>query len=227
MQTRVFFASTKQLQDPVLFGRLYERAMETRKRKIDRYRFMEDRLASLAAEGLLLLAWREAGRPADAFSYAYGRNGKPYFPDAPELHFSLSHSGEYAMLAVSDAEIGCDVERLRHANERLLKRVLSPEEYAALAPCGEAARDERFTRLWVAKESCLKACGEGLLVDPASIRIETEPALCAFRDGIPLPYAMAWGAWDGYSYAVCRAGALPAFEPEEADLTAFLKEDDR
>lgn len=227
MRTRVFLASTKPLEDPVLYDRLYAAASETRKKKIDRCRFLSDRMQLLAAESLLQLAWREAGRPADAFSYAYGRNGKPYFPDAPELHFSLSHSGEYAMLAVSDAEIGCDIERIRHVRDGVARRILTPEEYAALPPCGEPARDEQFTRFWVAKESCFKACGEGIFAGPASVRIETEPALRAFRDGIPLPYAMAWGEWDGYFYAVCRAGALPAFEPEKADLTVFLKEDDR
>ncbi len=224
MRTRVFLASTKPLSDPDLFERLYAGATETRKRKIDRCRFLKDRMQSLAAECLLRYAWRESGRPSDAFFYAYGRNGKPYFPQAPELHFSLSHSGEYAMLAVSDAEIGCDVERIRHADERLLKRVLTPGELEAFPACGETARAERFTQLWVAKESYLKACGEGLSVDPASIRIETEPAPKAYRSGDPVPYALSIGALDGYFYAVCCAGDLPAFEPEEPDLSDLAED---
>jgi 4'-phosphopantetheinyl transferase len=225
MQTRVFLAMTKPLEDPVLYDRLYAAATETRKRKIDRYRFLEDRLQSLTAEGLLLHAWREAGRTG-ALSYAYGENGKPYFQDAPELRFSLSHSGEAVMLAVSDAEIGCDVERIRHADERLMKRVAAPEEYETLTTCAGSARDERFTRLWVAKESVLKAGGEGLLVDPASIRIETEPELRAFRDGEPVPFALRDGtAAPGYRYAVCRAGELPAFEIEEVDLSRLAARD--
>ena len=36
--------------------------------------------------------------------------GKPYFPDRPELCFSLSHSGPWALCALGDGPVGADVE---------------------------------------------------------------------------------------------------------------------
>ncbi len=219
MLLRVFLASTKPLADPAVFERLYAEASETRKKKIDRCRFLSDRMQLLAAESLLRHALKEVGRDAGALSFAYGAHGKPYLNDAEGFYFNLSHSGETVLLAVSDAEIGCDVERIRHANDRLIRRVAAPEEYARFSACAGDERDVLLTRLWVAKESYLKACGEGITTDPAAIRIEfgTEPGV--FRDGNPVPYALREGAADGYRYAVCRAGGLPPFVTEPVLLS--------
>ena len=37
---------------------------------------------------------------------ASGAHGKPYFPDAPQLQFSISHSGAYWLCAFSAAPVG-------------------------------------------------------------------------------------------------------------------------
>lgn len=219
MLLRVFLASTKPLADPAVFERLYAEASETRKKKIDRCRFLSDRMQLLAAESLLRHALKEVGRDAGALSFAYGAHGKPYLNDAEGFYFNLSHSGETVLLAVSDAEIGCDVERIRHVRDGVARRILTPEEYARFSACAGDERDVLLTRLWVAKESYLKACGEGITTDPAAIRIEfgTEPDV--FRDGNPVPYALREGAADGYRYAVCRAGGLPPFVTEPVLLS--------
>ncbi|MCD7736265.1 MAG: 4'-phosphopantetheinyl transferase superfamily protein, partial [Lachnospiraceae bacterium] len=92
-----------------------------------------------------------------------GEHGKPFFPDFPEIHFSLSHSGEMAMAVFADTEIGCDIELKKQANEKLARRFFCPEEYAWMARAkDEPERKERFYRLWTLKESFLKATGWGL-----------------------------------------------------------------
>ena len=47
--------------------------------------------------------------------------GKPYFPDRPELCFSLSHSGPWALCALGDGPVGADVETVRPRREALLR----------------------------------------------------------------------------------------------------------
>lgn len=39
--------------------------------------------------------------------------GKPYFPARPQLHFSVSHTRTAALVAVSAAPVGADVEQVR------------------------------------------------------------------------------------------------------------------
>ena len=63
--------------------------------------------------------------------------GKPYFPDRPELCFSLSHSGPWALCALGDGPVGADVETVRPRREALL-RALSAQELACSGG-GEAA----------------------------------------------------------------------------------------
>ena len=206
MLTRIYFTCVSPLADERLYRSLYTAASEARRQKTDRYRFPKDRMLSLGAEGLLLYALQKAGRGREAISYRYGAHQKPYLADADGFFFNLSHAGEYAMLAVSDAEVGCDVERIRPVDRKLFTRVLTADERSVLAAAPEAERDALFFRYWVLKESCMKALGKGLLLDPGSFSITLPPAIRASGAGIPGPLAFADGALPGFRYAVCRAG---------------------
>ena len=90
---------------------------------------------------------------------ASGEHGKPYFPDAPQLHFSISHSGERWLCAFSDAPVGLDVQQHRACQmQALARRFFAPAERIFLEQTGYAP----FFDLWCAKESYLKYTGEGL-----------------------------------------------------------------
>lgn len=206
MLTRIYFTCVSPLADERLYRSLYTAASEERRQKTDRYRFLKDRMLSLGAEGLLLYALKKAGRGGRAISYGYGERQKPYLSDADGFFFNLSHAGEYAMLAVSDAEVGCDVEKIRPVDLGLFTHVLTADEYSVLAAAPKEERDALFFRYWVLKESCMKALGKGLLLDPKSFSFTLAPAIRASGAGISGPLAFAEGAFLDYSYAVCRFG---------------------
>ncbi|MFF4898609.1 4'-phosphopantetheinyl transferase family protein [Streptomyces sp. NPDC001068] len=88
-------------------------------------------------------------------------------PDPP-LHFSLAHSHGMAVVAVSRAVVGADVERLPRAETaEVCTPALHPGEQAELAAFDEAGqRRAAFGRLWTRKEAYLKALGTGLSRDP-------------------------------------------------------------
>ena len=86
--------------------------------------------------------------------------GKPYFPEHPELHFNISHCRGLAVVLLSDKECGVDAERRRPLREKIMNRVFSPEEQAALQAADDP--DMLFTRLWTLKESYVKAIGIGV-----------------------------------------------------------------
>ena len=90
-----------------------------------------------AARALLALALRrELGiAPLPRMERAPG--GKPFFPDLPQVRFSLSHSHGAAVCAVHDREVGVDVELLRPAPRRLGAGMTSsprPKRRTAAAP---------------------------------------------------------------------------------------------
>ena len=82
---------------------------------------------------------------------AMGEYGKPYYEGAP-FHFNISHSGEYVALAVSDAPVGIDVQRVTDIPERIMNR------YIRCCPDDPLSR----TRLWAEYESIGKCVGVGI-----------------------------------------------------------------
>ena len=70
--------------------------------------------------------------------------GKPYFKHIPDLFFSVSHTEGLTVIALGDSEVGVDVERLRKADLRVIKRFLK-EEADYIAECDS---DRRFFEIW-------------------------------------------------------------------------------
>lgn len=76
-------------------------------------------------------------------------NGKPFFPDRPDIHFSLSHTGTHVLCAVSDCPVGVDVELVRTVRDGVPERVCTGDELKLFD----------FHDLWVLKESYIKLHG--------------------------------------------------------------------
>lgn len=86
-------------------------------------------------------------------------NGKPYAEGA--AFFNISHSGSFAVAAVSDCEVGVDIERIREVNLKIAEKFSSDErEYILSAENPQKA----FFEIWTAKEAYLKKCGTGITV---------------------------------------------------------------
>ncbi len=118
--------------------------------------------------------------------------GKPYFPDIPQIHFSVSHSGNVWGCAVDSCPLGFDLEDLsrfeagrkdgRDAAEgrqerwlRLARRYFTESEYEYVRMGGK----EAFFRLWVRKEAYLKYKGEGLSLGLGSFELVWSGSLTA------------------------------------------------
>ena len=84
---------------------------------------------------------------------AYGEKGKPYLPEFPGLYFSLSHSGDYAALALSCHPVGVDIQEERAVSEGLQKKYYTKEERESGAKPFE---------IFSGKESYIKYTGEGM-----------------------------------------------------------------
>ncbi len=90
-----------------------------------------------------------------------GEHGKPCFHIHPEIRFNISHSGDLVICAVSDFEIGIDIqEKSRMNTDRIAKKVMSPVEHKKYLESSE--RQDFFYRVWVMKESYVKWTGDGI-----------------------------------------------------------------
>lgn len=86
--------------------------------------------------------------------------GKPCFKNFPQRHFNLSHSGEFALCALSDAPVGADIEVVRPRKEGLPAYVFKGEEHGRYLALG--GDWDAFYALWTEVESIIKYTGEGL-----------------------------------------------------------------
>ncbi len=158
MDTVVYILPIDELRGENTFRRAFDALFyEDRRRKIESSRQEEDKRLRLGLGLLIEYAFtlHGIGRPI----VYHGKYGKPRLADEKErgFYFNGAHGGEIAVLAVSNKEVGVDVEPRRPVSERLLKKTLTEEEL------GKVKRGERdFFHYWTKKESYAKYLGGGV-----------------------------------------------------------------
>lgn len=206
MEIKIYTADVGPLSDERLFRALYERVSAGRREKTDRMRFEKDKRLTLGAGALLETALAAEG--VDDFTMAEEQNHKPCLAGRPALKFNLSHSGTKVLCALSDCDIGCDVEAVREIDMKIARRFFFAGEYEALLRCPPGERGELFFRFWTCKESFMKATGLGLALPLGDFCVLLEgdaPRVRQQVDGRSY-YFKEFDRGDAYRYAVCSAG---------------------
>lgn len=126
-----------------------------------RFHLHADQVRSVATRALLrkLLAEKIRVRP-EALRFVINDYGKPALQDHDRIEFNVSHSGDFALIAISTAgSVGVDIERYdrRIDVKNLGEFVFTPAERKIPLKTTEA-----FINHWVMKESVLKALGVGI-----------------------------------------------------------------
>ena len=101
----------------------------------------------LCAYLLLRLALRETCGWETLPDISLSHQGKPCFPDHPDVHFNLSHTSGAVLVGVSDHPVGVDIERLRPMSSVALRRLAPDVEEKNFFPC------------WVRREARAKLDG--------------------------------------------------------------------
>lgn len=89
-------------------------------------------------------------------------NNKPYLTKDPNTFFNISHSGDYAVLAVSKNPIGIDIEHinLSFSFEKTLQYIFSVDDIVFINNAEN--KTHTFYSLWTRKEAFVKALGTGI-----------------------------------------------------------------
>ncbi|MCM1498351.1 MAG: 4'-phosphopantetheinyl transferase superfamily protein [Clostridium sp.] len=170
---------------------LYNLLPEERQKRIRKMKNRDAaRKALYAGAFLQTVLGGELEVPASVISYKYGEQGKPLLDmermetelggKRPEerfrpLHFNLSHSGEYAVLAVSDQTVGIDIEHRTKNALGIAKRFFCPQEHERISAADSAKEQERlFLEYWTMKEAYVKYSGEGMQIPFSSFFIRQE-----------------------------------------------------
>ena len=146
------------------FEHLYEETIallpEKRRCKAEKLYNKNDAILSATA-GLMM---KEVLKITEDGMVKLGEHGKPYLEQGPS--FSVSHSRRYSVLAVSENEVGVDIEMHEGINEQIAKRCFTEEEQEFALQS-----TENFQRIWTAKEAVLKFLGKGFSYTPKNFSV--------------------------------------------------------
>ncbi|GMV05082.1 MAG: hypothetical protein AMXMBFR53_13620 [Gemmatimonadota bacterium] len=134
----------------------------------------------------------------------------------PDTTLSLSHSGDvgFAAAALGTFRLGCDVQEIAPRSEDFIGDYFTPEETAWIRE-DPGRKHLRANLVWSAKESALKALGEGLRLDTRSVAVTVEPAQEPYGWGTLRARATTgdrfsgcWRASEGYVWTVVADAAI-------------------
>lgn len=156
-------------------GEMYALCGRERREKTDKITSVTKKRQSIGAGYLIYLLQKKLQIDETPVILS---DGKPVFLERQDVHFNLSHSGDYVALAFGDAPLGVDIERVRRANLTLAKRFFAGEEYADLTGRPEEERADLFCRMWTGKEAVAKASGKGLAIPLDSFSVLGKTVEC-------------------------------------------------
>jgi len=136
------------------------------------------KLGRWTAKLAVLAALREGAQapPLTSLEIAADPGGAPVvllWGARTRFTLSLSHSREQGLCAIDPAggPVGCDIEFVEPRSPQFTADYFTPAEVSALAAVPMAERPLVVTLVWSAKESALKALGEGLRRDTRSVEV--------------------------------------------------------
>ena len=125
---------------------------------------------------------------------------------------SLSHSGGLGFSAVGPGPtaLGCDVEVVAPRSDAFVEDYFTAFEAQAVALEAPSRRAVAANLIWSAKESALKALGEGLRLDTRSVQVDVAGLAAVDKAWIPLAvtgpgervFRGHWRVADGFVWTV-------------------------
>lgn len=142
--------------------------------KIKNLHNLNDKKLSAGAYLLLEKTLKKLGVKSSRYEFKYDKNGKPFLEGCP-LHFSLSHSGDFVAVAISDNSVGVDIQEMKDIDLDARKLVFNEEDEKFFLESEDKL--DAFYSLWAIKEAVYKFDGtpfkETTIKDAASITVES------------------------------------------------------
>ena len=196
-------------------SKAYELLPKSRKDKVDKFRFDKDKKLSAGAYLLLDKMLKEENITEPDFKI--GKYGKTYISNHEDIHFNLSHSGKMVLCAISDREVGADIEHIDPTIDlNIAKHYFYNSEYVNIMNAKNPP--DEFFRYWVLKESYMKYTGLGMNLQLDSFEIIIEDEIKLKNDSKNLKFSL----FDIENYKIAIAGHYDVSELSELNYWTTL-----
>lgn len=151
----------------------------------------QSKLLSCAAELAICLSLNKLGLAPACGGYTKDKKGRPV---CEKGYISVSHSGEFALCAVSEKPVGVDIEKQRILTEKASRYILGDDK-------GKYENNE-LLRIWTVKEAFSKLTGEGLRFPLGKITLHSDGSA---SDGETKAFSQSFLLDNGYQLSVCSS----------------------
>ena len=210
----VYYFDIEPLRNKAIFNSQIENITEGRLERIEKSQSTADKLRLMGSG--LMINFIKTKYFVDS-DVATDKHGKPYFVNS-DLKFNLSHSGRYVVAAVSDYEIGIDIQKKKADKHRIAeKNFLQGERAYINAGANDEERHQRFCEVWTLKEAYLKNIGMGLRKPLNSFEIVFRPEGPVIRNQTEFKCTQ-FKMNDKYIVSICKDINDEGFELSEVTL---------
>jgi len=138
------------------------------KEEVAKYKFEVDQLRCALGKFLLKSALQsDYNLDKEVLTYLErDALNKPYLSNT-DLHFNISHAGDYVVCAVANCEIGIDIEQVKPIDLEDFNAVLNANDHEFINSFAQEI--PAFFNVWSIKEAIMKADGRGMHIDPKEI----------------------------------------------------------
>lgn len=193
-------------------AKAYPLLPQNRKEKVDYFRFIKDKKLSSGAYLLLdkLLSEEDIIKPI----FKTEKYGKSYISNYENIHFNLSHSGSMVACAISDKEVGVDMEyNDPNIDLDIAKNYFYNSEYESIIKSNNPSNE--FFNYWVLKESYMKYTGLRFNLELDSFEIIIKDRISLKNDKNNLKFNLF--DVDDYKFAICSKYDVKKFTQYSVD----------
>lgn len=214
----------KALMEPDELQRQLEQLSEMRRKKALTHQQTKARALCVGAGILLEKTLREeyalTEEEIQKLQYKEGEYGKPVLAQYPQIHFNLSHSGEYVACVVAEDTVGIDIQEMKEYREKVAKRFFSEYEKKLLDRVeNQKEKKKLFYQIWTGKESYTKLLGNGLTKTMSGYSIKVYDGVIE-ENGKITEYKVSY-PWEQDGYLCCICSKELPMQNNRATLVAL------
>jgi 4'-phosphopantetheinyl transferase len=130
--------------------------------RADRFFYEKDKNRHVIGHGAMrIILGKYLNQSPSSVEFELEMNKKPFVVNKINLHFNLSHSGDWVLLAIANSPVGVDTELMNPDFEYrdVMEGYFTPAEISFI---NKGTSVERFYLLWTRKEAQIKGTGKGL-----------------------------------------------------------------
>ncbi|WP_373481953.1 4'-phosphopantetheinyl transferase superfamily protein [Acetobacterium sp.] len=192
-KTRIFIADVRILNEPCRLAAAMKEVSEARREKAERLKTSGAKALSVGAEMLLKEAMSQVYGIYKPLAIKAGADGKPWLTDYPDIHFNLSHSGDYVVCGLGSRSVGVDIQKMELPNLKLARRFFAALEADWLFALPTEKQIHGFYDLWALKEAYMKYTSKGFNLPMDAFQIDClnelaiNPGTAIVADGKRIP----------------------------------------